>query len=81
MSDEQRASNPAGGSAESRRGAPQEVHAFIDHIAQCFDVPEEVRQHFTNSRVEFLKAIRAAIDHRIEKLSATAQHGSKIAIE
>ncbi|HXX18239.1 MAG TPA: hypothetical protein VEJ46_02450 [Candidatus Acidoferrum sp.] len=81
MSNEQATPNPAGESAASRRGAPREVHEFIDHIANCFDVPAEVREHFTNSRIEFLKGIRAAIDHRIERLSATAQHGSKIAVE
>jgi hypothetical protein len=80
MTNEQTA-NPAGGSTASGRGAPQEVHAFIDQIANCFDVPPAVRQHFVNSRVEFLKGIRAAIDHRIEKLSAKVQHGSKIAVE
>jgi len=31
--------------------------------------------------VEFLKAIRAVIDQRIEHLSGTAQHGSRIAVE
>ena len=88
MSNGQTASNPAspssgqaGGRTESGRGAPREVHAFIDQLANCFDVPGEVREHFVNSRVEFLKAIRAAIDHRIEKLSAKSQHGSKIAVE
>lgn len=81
MTNEMKASNPSGGGAESGRGAPQELHALIDHIANCFEVPAEVRQHFTNSRIEFLKGIRAAIDHRIEKLSSTPQHGSKIAVE
>ena len=56
-------------------------YEFIDHIANCFDVSTEVRQHFTNSRVEFLKAIRAAIDPRIEKLSAKTEQGSRIAVE
>jgi hypothetical protein len=81
MSNGQTASNPAGGTTGSGRGAPQEVHAFIDQIANCFDVPAGVRQHFVNSRIEFLKGVRAAIDHRIEKLSAKAEHGSKIAVE
>ena len=79
MSNEQ-TSNTANGT-KTGRGAPQEVHAFIDQIANCFDVPGEVRQHFTNSRIEFLKGIRAAIDHRIEKLSGSEQHGSRIAVE
>jgi hypothetical protein len=81
MSNEQTASNPSGERASSGRGAPQEVHAFIDQIANCFDLPAEVHQHFANSRVEFLKAIRAAIDHRIERLSSGAARGSKIAVE
>jgi hypothetical protein len=81
MSNGQAASTPAAGRETTGRGAPQEVHAFIDQIANCFDVPAEVREHFVNSRVEFLKGIRAAIDHRIEKLSAKVQHGSKVTVE
>lgn len=81
MSNGQSASTPAGGGERTGRGAPQEVHAFIDQIANCFEVPAEVREHFVNSRVEFLKGIRAVIDRRIERLSAKVQHGSKIAVE
>ena len=31
--------------------------------------PENVRQHLRNSRIEVLKAMRAMIDHRIDRLS------------
>ena len=41
----------------------------------------KVREHFTNSRIEFLKGIRAVIDSRIEHLSNTGQRGTKIAVE
>jgi len=44
-------------------------------------VPEEVQEHFKNSRIEFLKGIRAIIDSRIEKLSSATQRGAKIAVE
>jgi hypothetical protein len=40
-----------------------------------------VRQHLANSRIEFLKAIREAIDHRIERLSHSGERGAKIAID
>jgi hypothetical protein len=56
-------------------------HEVIDHFAKVFEVSPAVKQHLNNSRVEFLKAIRAAIDQRIEHLSAAEQHGSKIAVE
>lgn len=52
-----------------------------DHLQQAFGVPLGVREHFVNSRIEFLKGIRAIIDSRIEHLSKTAQHGTKIAVE
>ncbi len=42
---------------------------------------EEVRKHFRNSRVEFLKGIRAILDQRINALSSTAQQGSSIKID
>jgi len=54
----------------------------VDQFRECFSVSPEVRRHLTNSRVEFLKAIREVINQRIEHLSkASAEHGTKIAVE
>jgi hypothetical protein len=53
----------------------------LDRLHECFDVPPAVRQHLANSRIEFLKAIREAIDHRIERLSHSDERGAKIAID
>jgi hypothetical protein len=53
----------------------------FDHFREAFGVPPEVREHFTNSRIEFLKGIRAVIDSRIEHLSKTSPQGTKIAVE
>jgi hypothetical protein len=77
MSNEQ-TTNPASEPASSGRCA---CHEVLDHLGRAFDISPNVRQHLTNSRVEFLKAIRAVIDHRIERLSATAERGSSIAVE
>lgn len=54
---------------------------IVDRFEKAFDVPPAVRQHLTDSRVEFLKAVRAVIDQRIENLSARTQHGSHISVE
>lgn len=53
----------------------------LDRVQECFSVSPRVRQHLSNSRVEFLKAIRAVIDERIERISATGQRGTKVAVE
>jgi hypothetical protein len=53
----------------------------VDRLHECFDIPPSVRQHLTNSRIEFLKAIREVIDHRIERMSNPGQRGAKIAID
>jgi hypothetical protein len=53
----------------------------FDHFRDAFGVSLAVRQHLANSRIEFLKAIREVINERIERLSKTAQHGTKIAVE
>lgn len=53
----------------------------LDRLHECFEVPPAVRQHLANSRIEFLKAIREVIDHRIERLSNSGRRGAKIAIE
>lgn len=79
MSAESTAANPT---VERAGGERCVCHEVIDHFAKVFEVSPAVKQHLTNSRVEFLKAIRAAIDQRIERLSASAQPGgSRIAVE
>ena len=54
---------------------------IVDHFREAFGVSPNVREHFTNSRIEFLKGIRAVIDSRIEHLSNTGPRGTKIAVE
>ena len=54
---------------------------LVNHFREVFDVSPQVREHFTNSRIEFLKGIRAVIDSRIEHLSNAGQRGTKIAVE
>ncbi len=54
---------------------------LVDHLRDCLGVSPAVREHFTNSRVEFLKAIRAVIDERIEHISSSGQRGTKVAVE
>jgi hypothetical protein len=53
----------------------------LEYLQECFGISSDVRQHFTNSRLEFLKAIRAIIDARIEHISHSGQRGTKVAIE
>ena len=53
----------------------------LEQFRDCFGVSPEVREHFTNSRIEFLKGIRAVIDSRIDRLSKPDQRGAKIAVE
>jgi hypothetical protein len=54
---------------------------IVDQFREAFGMSPKVREHFTNSRIEFLKGIRAVIDNRIEHLSNTGQRGTKIAVE
>jgi hypothetical protein len=54
---------------------------IVNQFREAFGVSPEVRKHFTNSRIEFLKGIRAVIDSRIEHLSNASQRGTKIAVE
>jgi len=65
-------------SAQYERCVCREV---IDNLQKAFGVPSEVRDHFNNSRIEFLKGIRAIIDSRIEHLSKPSTYGTKIAVE
>lgn len=54
---------------------------LIDTVREFVGVSPTVRQHLSNSRVEFLKAIRQVIDERIDHLSGQTQKGTKVAVE
>ena len=69
---------------EASQHASQErclCREVLDQFREVFGVSENVREHFTNSRIEFLKGIRAVIDNRIESLGKAGQRGTKIAVE
>lgn len=78
MTEQQTTSSGASTNAGAERCVCNEVLHTFERI---FEVPPSVREHLSNSRIEFLKAIRAAIDHRIERLSHNAQPGSRIPVE
>ena len=54
---------------------------IVNQFREAFGVSPNVKEHFTNSRIEFLKGIRAVIDNRIEHLSNAGQRGTKITVE
>jgi hypothetical protein len=54
---------------------------LIDTVREFVGVSPAVKQHLSNSRVEFLKAIRQVIDERIDHLSGQSQKGTKVAVE
>jgi hypothetical protein len=54
---------------------------ILDQFRECFGISPNVQEHFTNSRIELLKGIRAVIDSRIERLASADKRGTKIAVE
>ena len=68
-----------------------ETH-YHDHAHGCFFCatalpllerlwPEATRDHFRNSRIEFLKGIRSLLDERIAHLSRKESRGTRVAVE
>ncbi len=56
----------------------KEVCDFVESVIP----PEEVRQHFRNSRMEFWKGIRAMVDLHIDNIARGAQKkGSNVVVE
>lgn len=78
MSDHTTTQQSATGAAGYERCLCREV---LDQVREVFGVSPAVREHFTNSRIEFLKGIRAVIDSRIEHLSKATPRGTKIAVD
>jgi hypothetical protein len=60
---------------------PCPCREIVDTVREYLGVSPAVRQHLSNSRVEFLKALREMLNARIEHLSAQAQKGTKVAVE
>ena len=48
-------------------------------LERCW--PEATRDHFRNSRIEFLKGLRSLLDQRIEHLSRRTHKGTHVAVE
>jgi len=79
MSEQQAGSS--GGATASTAHERCVCNEVFDHLREAFGVSPEVRTHLNNSRIELLKAVRRAIDDRIERLSKQPAHGTKIAVE
>jgi hypothetical protein len=68
----------------TREHAAQEpcpCREIVDTVRDYLGISPAARQHLTNSRVEFLKALREMLDARIEHLSSQPQKGTKVAVE
>jgi len=79
MTEQQQTAAASFGSAFNH--ARSACHELGEAVTQFLGVSPEVKQHLTNSRVEFLKAIREVIDSRIEHLSNQPQKGTRVAVE
>jgi hypothetical protein len=42
---------------------------------------EEVREHFRQSRIEFLKGVRSMLDARIDHLGKAGNKGTRVVVE
>ena len=68
-------------------GAHAHTHAggcfFCDSAMPMLEslVSESTRDHFRNSRVEFLKGIRSLLDERISHLTREQTKSSKVVVE
>jgi hypothetical protein len=78
MSEQENTQQNASQSGMHERCLCREV---LEQVREVLGVSPQVHEHFTNSRIEFLKGIRAIIDSRIERLSRASQRGTKIAVD
>lgn len=60
---------------------PCPCRELVDAAREFLGISPAAKQHLANSRVEFLKALRAMLDARIENLSSQPQKGTKVAVE
>jgi hypothetical protein len=81
MTEEKTTTETCGGRSQTGCACMGAGPVFTDMLRRL-GPDEEVRQHFRNARIEFLKGIREMIDKRIGELSKqTQQKGAKVVVE
>jgi hypothetical protein len=78
MNEQQASQTPGGERVVYERCLCRET---LDQVLSVFGVSPTVQHHLRNSRIEILKAVRAVINERIERLSSAGQQGTKVAVE
>ncbi len=59
-----------------------EEMAKLSNMVKNLGPSNEVKEHFKNSKVEFLKGLRRMIDEKIERAQASGQsHGTTVPVE
>ena len=58
-----------------------ETNDTLSRIFKMMGGSEEVSNHFRQSRVEFLKGVRALLDDRIEQLGKSGHKGTRVVVE
>jgi hypothetical protein len=78
MNEEQ---NPQSSARQQAAYEPCPCRELADTVREFLGISAAAKQHLTNSRVEFLKAIREMLDARIERMSSQTQKGTRVAVE
>lgn len=52
-----------------------------EKAGQMFGPPSAATNHFREARLEFLRGIRAIIDHRIDNLSRQKARGARVVVD
>lgn len=72
--------------AEPKATAPTSAAAcpcreLAETVREFLGVSPAAVQHLTNSRIEFLKALREILDARIERMATQETRGTRVAVE
>ncbi len=73
---ETRSESTAGATAQAGCFVCQTARPFLENIWN-----DATRNHFRNSRVEFLKGIRSLVDNRIARLTRDEPKGTHVPVE
>ena len=58
-----------------------EANEAIGKLLRHWGGSEEVKAHFRQSRIEFLKGVRSLLDERIERLNRPGTKGTRVVVE
>jgi hypothetical protein len=81
MSDAQQQPPQSGKNSEQIDAICSCVRKGLETLSEALTPPQSAVKHFREARLEVLRGVRELINHRIDRLSRSAEQGTRVVVE